>query len=206
MRRPIAIAAAVGTLAVAGTAIAGPGPLGGVFREDRDERRQEFARDLASKLDGVSAQEVDGALRELHAERRAEHRAELARALAGKLEGVSAGDVEQALEKAEERMRQAFEERQRPDRELFVETLASELDKSEREIRNALRAARRDRLESKLDEAVREGRISEERADQIRERIEEGRPGLRLRFRGGGPGGPHGPGGPGGFAMPLPPP
>ena len=207
MRRPIAIAAVLGTLAVAGTAVAGSGggPLGGVFGEDREERQQELARDLASKLDGVSAEQVERALDEVHAERRAEHRAELARALASKLDGVSVEEAEQAIEKAEERLRQAFEDGDRPPRrDVFVQTLASELDKSERQIRNALRAARRERLESKLDEAVREGRISEERANRIRERLEEGPPfGRGLRHRGGPPGFF---GGPGGFEGPPPPP
>jgi len=204
MKRPVAIAAAVGTLAAAGTAVAGPGPLGDVFGEDREERRQEFARDLASKLDGVSAEQVERALREVHEERRAEHRREMARALAAELDGVSAREVEQALEKAHEQTRQSFEEGDRPrrvDRDAFVETLARELDKSEAEVRNALRAARRKRLESKLEEAVREGRISEQRADEIRERIEEGPPFL-FRHRVGPPGLP----GPGGFGGPPSPP
>jgi hypothetical protein len=191
MRRFV-IAASVGALAVGGTAIAAPGdgPLG-LLGGDPEERRAEFARDLASKLEGVNANEVERALEQVQQERRAEHRAELARDLAAQLEGVSAEEAEQALDKAQEQLRQSRGEDFRP-RDNFIETLARELDKSEDQIEKALADARRARLDQKLDEAVKEGRISEGRANGIRERIEEGPPFGRGRFgrRGGfGPGG-----------------
>jgi hypothetical protein len=191
MRRFV-IAASVAALAVGGTAIAAPGdgPLG-VLGGDPEERRAEFARDLASKLEGVNANEVEGALEQVQQERRAEHRAELARDLAAQLEGVSAEEAEQALDKAQEQLRQSRGEDFRP-RDDFIETLARELDKSEDQIEKALADARSARFEQKLDEAVKEGRINEERANEIRERIEERPPFGRGHFgrRGGfGPGG-----------------
>jgi hypothetical protein len=174
MQRPIAVAAAAGALAVGGTAVATPGggPLGGLLGE-HDERKAELARDLASKLDGVSAGEVERALDEVHEERRAEHRKQLAQGLASKLEGVSAEEAERALRKSHEELRHAFE-RGGPPRGEPVATLAQELGKAESEVRRALRAIRRDRLEGELEEAVREGRISEEQAERIRERFERG--------------------------------
>jgi hypothetical protein len=205
MRRPIAIAATAGALAVGGTAIAAPGggPFG-LLGGSPEEHETEFARDIASKLDGVSADQVERALEQVREERHAERQAELARALASELDGVSADEIERALDKAHQRMEQEFKQGEPPERDVFVETLAQELDKSEDQIREALQAAHRARFERKLDDAVESGRIGEERAKEIRERFEDGPPGFRggpgFGGRRGGPG-PHGGGiflGPGG--------
>ena len=213
MRRPIAIAGAVGALAIAGTAIASPGggPLG-LLGGDRDEHRAELARNLAGKLDGVSPGEVNRALGQVERERRARHRAELASGLAAQLD-ESKEKVEEALAKAEERMRRGFREG-RPPREGPHASLARALGKSPEEVRKAFHALHQQRLERELDEAVKEGRISKERAEQIKKRFEDGPPGPRMRFR-HGPGGPGGPGvgpapgpppGGGDFTLPAPPP
>jgi hypothetical protein len=196
MRRPIAVAAAAGALAVGGTAIAAPGdgPLGGLFRGDEKDRQAEFARDLASKLDGVSAAQVQKALGEVRRERQTEARTDLAKALAAKLD-VSTDDVEKALQKGEDQARRSFQRGERP-RATFVETLAKELDKSESDVRKAFRAIQRDHINRELDEAVKEGRLTEKQADRIRRRAEQGPPGFGRRFH-GGPRGFHG--GPRGF-------
>jgi TATA-binding protein-associated factor Taf7 len=209
MRRPLAIAAAAGTLAIAGgTAIAAAGgaPLDGVFGGDRQEHEAEFARDLASRLDGVNADQVERALDDLRRDKQSEHRKAEAKALAAELDGVSAADVEKALRKVEakfERSRERGEWGRRAGGD-FVATLAKELGKTQREIRRAFRAAHQKRFESMLDEAVKEGRLTEQQADRIRERMKSG-PGMfgdgRRGFRGH-----HGPGGPGGFGGPDGPP
>jgi hypothetical protein len=206
MRRPLAIAAAAGTLAVGGTAIAAgdSGPLG-VFGGDHRERQAELARELASRLDGVSAGQVERALEDLRRDKISEHRKAEAKALAAELDGVSADEVEKALEKAQAALLRSRDRGEWPRRGDFVATMAKELGKSEREIRRALRAVHRKRFDGMLDEAVKEGRLTEEQAKRIRERFENGpRP-----FRGGhrrfdrrlhfeGPGGPGFFGGPGG--------
>ena len=216
MRRPIAIAAAAGTLLAGGTAIAatGPGPLDPVFG-DRQDHEAELAKELASRLDGVSADEVEKALDDIHSDKRAEHRKEQAEALAKHLDGVSAAEVEKALEKVE---RKAFSERRSGGRGLrvhrvdLVEQLAKELGKSESEIRKAVRAAHKERFDAMLAEAVKDGRLTEKQADQIRKRFREGPRLFRKghRFHHGGPGfderrGP-GPGPGAGFGPGAPPP
>lgn len=198
MRGKIAIAAVVGALALGGTAVAAAGP-GGVFGSDH---KQELAADLAEQLDGVNANQVENALDAVAEERRAEHRAQMAEGIAGELDGVSADQVEDALAKHEEQMRAAFESGERPDGDSLVTTLADELDRSEDEISAALEASREAAMSEhraealeRLDAAVENGDITEEQADQIRERIESGEGPM-----GHGPGGPGhpGPGGPGG--------
>lgn len=62
----------------------------------------------------------------------------------------------------------------------FLSRVASKLGISQEELSGAIKSAE---LEM-LDEAVAEGRISEERADRVRERIEEGRGFLGLPVRG----------------------
>jgi hypothetical protein len=198
MRRPIAVAAAAGALAVGGTAIAaqGHGPLG-VFGGDGKDRQAEFARDLASKLDGVSAAQVQRALDEVRKERQSEHRTELAKALASKLD-VPSDDVEKALVKAEDQARRSFQ-RGQPPRDPLVQTLAKELDKSEADVRKAFQAVQRDHIDRELDQAVKEGRLTEKQADTIRKRAEQGPPRFGRRLHRG----PRGFGGPG-VGVPLP--
>lgn len=177
----VAVITAAGVLAVAGgtaAAFPGGGPLG-VAREDPKEEKAEFAREVATKLDGVSAAQVERALDQVHRERHAEHRRELAGALAAELDGVSQDEAENALEKQEAAMRRAFERRELPYGPP-QETLAKELGVSRADLHAAFRA-------------IHERRMGEGT--------------IRFEMRGPGRGG-HvrpGPGGPA-FAMPAPPP
>ena len=224
MRRQKQAAAGVATvlaLGVGATAVAAPGgdgPLGGVFGPSPQERRAEQARDLAKELK-LPEQRVRQAIDRVGEKRRAEHHAERAKELAKRLD-VSEDDASQALEKGREALRKEFESnrgregfRPRGARNAFLKAVAAELDKSTEEVRKALQGIRKDRLNAKLAEAVKEGRLTQEQADQIKEQAEK-RPG-RFHFRGGhGPGGPGGPGGPppggggrnGDFMPPPPPP
>jgi hypothetical protein len=193
MRRRIAIAAVIGGLALTGTAMAGGGGPGGLFGGPGSE---ELAQDLASQLDGVTPGEVEQALDSVAEQRSEERRAEMAAGIAAELDGVDADAVADALAKHEEQVRSAIESGERPDMSGLVTTLSEELGKSEAEITKALDAARESEMEAhkadalkRLDEAVANGDVTDEQADQIREQIENG-PGP------GGPGG-HGPGGPG---------
>jgi len=191
MRKAILIAVAVGAIVVGGTAFAysgGPGPFG-----NNDERQAELASDLAAQLDGVNPNEVEQALDTVREENRAEHRQQMAEAIASQLDSVSADQVESALETVHEQIQAAGENGERPERGVFATTLADELGVSEEEIQSALQAAHQEKAEQRLNEAVEPGNLTQEEADQIRERIEngEGRGGR------GGPGGPgFGPGGP----------
>ncbi len=187
MKKPIAITAAVLAIGAAGTAVAAPG--GGVFGGgDREQRQAEFAADLAQKLDGVNRSEVEQGLEELRAEREAEMLDERAEALASSLDGVSVSEARAALES----VRESVGEGQRPDPSELEAALAEELGVSVEE----LSQARESEMKQRLDQAVEDGAITEEQADEIRERIESGE--LPPKGpHGGGPGGPDGPGGPG---------
>ena len=232
-KKAAAGAAAVLALGVGATAVAAPGgngPLGGVFGPDRGERKAEQARDLAKELK-LPEDRVRRAIDRVGEKHRAEHRAEMAKALAKQLD-VSEADAAKALDSGRQALEKQFQSqrdrrqfRPRAANEAFVKAIADELNKSTDEVRKALKAARRAKLNGKLDEAVKEGRLTQKQADEIKKRAEQGGP-MRFRFhRGGPPGGPgFGPpeGGPpglgpdgdgppgqrrgGGFQAPAPPP
>ncbi len=194
MRKAILIAVAVGALVVGGTAFAypgGPGPFGG----NDGERQAELASDLAAQLDGVNPNEVEQALDTVREQKMTEHRQQQAEAISSQLDGVNADQVESALETVQSNIQDAIENGERPERGQFATTLADELGVSEEEIQTALQAAHQEKGEQRLNDAVESGDLTEEEADQIRERMENGE-------RGAGPGGPghHGPrgAGPGG--------
>ena len=195
MRKAILIAVAIGALAIGGTAFAypgGPGPFG-----NNDERQAEFAGDIASQLDGVNANQIEQALDTVREDKMTEHREAQAEAISSQLDGVSAEQVSSALEKHQAAVQDAIENGERPERGDLATTLAEELGVSEEEIQTALQTAHQEQGEQRLNDAVESGDLTEEEADQIRERMangpSEGGPGGP-----GGPGGQRGPGGPGG--------
>ena len=213
MRRP-AILGGIAALAVAGTAIAAPGSPVGLLGGDEDPQR-EFATELARELGGVSSGEVERAMEAVAERHLAERRAEMAAAIAAGLDGVSAERVEAALEAGEQQMRRSFEAGEPPAPGDLAESLAADLGVGEDEVERALEAAREQELdehraeaERRLDEAVEQGRISEEQADELRERLEQGPPVPEHGPGGPGlaPGGPPpiGPGGPGGSPPMVP--
>jgi len=200
-----AIAGAALALAAVTTALATPGdgPLAllGGGGGDRDERRAEHARALGEKL-GVDPGRVERALGEINSERREARQDALARAVAERLD-VPAGDAERAVERAfaVTRPERGLPRPERGERGEkggpLARAIANELDKRPQEVREALQAFRRERLEQRLPEAVREGRLTERQADELRERIKSRR-GRGLGRRGGpGFGPPHGGHGPG---------
>ena len=211
MRRKKTVAAsvvAVLALAAGTTAIAAPGdgPLG-LFKGAGD-RRAEQAQALGEKL-GVEPARVERALDEVLRERHEERQDEMARALAERLK-VPQADAERALERAfaakRDRRDGPPERRERGERGgAMAQVIATELDKTPEQVKEALTAIRRERFEARLAEGVREGRITEDQAKEIRERAEAGG-GRGFGPRHGGPGhGPadgfggfDGPGGPGG--------
>ena len=203
VRTKVATGVVVAAVAITGTAAAaGAGPGGGLFGGPNEE----LAEDLASHLDGVSAEEVGDALEAVGEQRQEEHLTARAESLASQLDGVSTEEVAAALESIHQQARDSFENGERPEPGSLEADLASELGISEEELTAAMEAAReagmdqhQAEMEQRLDDAVESGEITEEQAEQIRDRIENG----------GGPGGPghHGPGdfgghGPGGFDGP----
>jgi hypothetical protein len=209
----------VGALAVAGTALAagGGGPLG-FMNGGRDQQDARLAKDLASKLNGVSPAQVQKALGQVRDERMAKRRKEEASAIAAELDGVSTADVEKALTKLEAKHERSESQGNRRSfrrglrRDDFAAGLATELHKSTADVQRALQAARKKQFDASLAQAVKNGRITQKQADQIKKNFQNGRhggPGFRGKFHGpdGGPpngrprnGGP----GPGSFGGPPP--
>jgi hypothetical protein len=193
-KKAVAGAATVLVLGVGATAVgapAGHGPLGEVFGPDPQERRAEQARDLAKELK-LPEDRVRRAIDRVGEKRQAEHRAEKAKELAKALD-VSEAAATKALEKGRAALEKQFQGR-RDRRQLrpgaahraFVKAIAEELDKGPAEVRKALNAARAAKLDAKLDEAVKEGRLTQKQADAIKKRAERGGP-MRFRFHRGGP-------------------
>lgn len=183
----------------------------------RDQQDARLAKDLASKLNGVSPAQVQKALGEVRDERMAKRRNEEASAIAAELDGVSTSDVEKALTKLEAKHERSDRpgDRRSFRRDGFAAGLAAELHKSTADVQKALQAARKKQFDARLDQAVKNGRITQKQADQIKKNFQNGPPGFRggrhgfpggPRFRGklGGPGdGPPGEG-PGSFGGPPP--
>ena len=206
------LALAAGTTAIAAT---GGGPLG--LFGDRDDHRAEEAQALGKKL-GVDPARVDRAMQEVHQERRDARRDEMSAALAKKL-GVPQADVARALDKAFAAKRAEFdrarESGQRPDRgergehrDELARAVAAEVNKPPEEVQKALEAVHQERFEVRLAEGVKEGRITEKQADEIRREMKpgfgpghggpgHGGPGGHGGFGGAGPDGPDRPGGDG---------
>lgn len=227
MRRRTMAGTAAGVLALAAgtTAIAAPGggPLG--LLGDREERHGEEAQALGKKL-GVAPRRVERALHEVRRERREARQDAFAAELAKRLD-VPAADAERALERGfaatRPELRRGFERGKRSERgeqpnrgaraerrerrDELAGAIAGELDKSPGEVTRALGAIRAERIEQRLGEAVRAGRLTEGQADEILERAKSGEaPGLhRLGRPFGPPGGGHRRGGPGGPGLGGPP-
>jgi len=181
----------------------------------RDRQDARLAKDLASKLNGVSPAQVQKALGQVRDERMAKRRNEEASAIAAELDGVSTSDVEKALTKLEAKHersdnpgdRRSFRRGLR--RDGFAAGLAAELHKSTADVQKALQAARKKQFDARLDQAVKNGRITQKQADQIKKNFQNGPPGVRGPGHGGpgfrgkfGP--PSGGPGPGSFGGPPP--
>jgi hypothetical protein len=180
----------------------GSGPLG-FMRGDREQRDAQLAKDLAAKLHGPSASEIQKALGQVQDERMAQHRKAEAAAIAAELNGVSADQVDKALQKLEaRRMRQGPPQpgqlrRFRGDGQGLAAGLAKELGKSTAEVRKALQAARKKEFNAEIDQAVKDGRLTRAQAARIKKNFRNGPPfgrrGFRRDFDGDGVGHGYGP-------------
>ena len=205
--------AAVLVVAIGATASAnggGRGPLG-FLRGDPEEERAQYAKDLAGEL-GIDQNRVEDAIDSVEQKRRDAFETEQAKALADKLD-VSEADAKKALQEAHEKLRDEIGPPPRIKRlgedpprikrlgeDPFVKALAEALDKDVADVRKALRDIARDKLESKLDEAVKDGSLTKEQADRIRKKMQSGAG--RFSLHAHGPGHGPGPGGPGkGFGL-----
>jgi hypothetical protein len=203
----VVLAIAIGATA---SASGGGGPLG-FLKGDREQERAQYAKDLAGKL-GIDQNKVEQAMSDVEKQRREAFETEQAKALADKLD-VSEADAKKALEAGFAAVR----DRGRPPspgqqgNDPFVKAVADSLDKDVADVRKALRDIQRDKLESRLDAAVKSGHLTKEQADQIKKRIESGQgpkfgPPGGHGFGSGGPGGGPPGGGMPGFAPGMAPP
>jgi ribosomal protein S9 len=197
-----AVVGVVLALAVAATAVAattgGATPLGKLFAADRAEHRAQLAHDLAGKL-GVPEVRVTQALDQVRSERQQAHLREHAQLLAKQL-NVPEQDAQRALEQA----RSDLAARRSaggppPARGAFVQSIARSLHKTPAEVKQALKAIRKQMLDNRLSQAVANGTLTKQQADQIRQRRESGafrhgrHAGHGWRGFGGPPPGPDGP-------------
>jgi hypothetical protein len=208
--RTLAVGAVAGALAVGGTAVAAAGAGGplGFIKGDRDQNDAQLAQDLAAKLHGPSASEIQKALGQVRDERMAKRRKAEAAAIGAELGGVSADDVDKALQKLEAKHERSgppkdFGRGRRLHRHDFAADLAKQLGKKTADVRKALQAARKKQFAAMLDQAVKDGRLSKAQADAMKKRFQSGPPHFGRGFRHGGPG--HGGPGRPGFGGPPPP-
>jgi hypothetical protein len=196
MKKPIAVLATVVALAAGGVAVASAASGGGVFGSP-EEQRAEFATDLASRLDGVTAEEIETGLSEIGAERKEEMLQRRAGQLAAGLDGVTVEQARTALESLEPDSGSAT----RPDPRQMEKELAAALGVTVTELRQAHRQAHRSEMNAQLERAVDEGVMTSKQAARIRRQSRNPRAG---HGRGGPPGGPGQVGGFGGPGGPPP--
>ena len=158
-------------LAVAATTTAVALPDGHSATQKRAEQhRQAQAKALGGKL-GISAGRVEKAMDQVRADRREKHQDQRAAGIASRL-GVPASKVERGLEKGAATRRAATEKKDR--RGAIVDAVAEQTGKSKNEVRSAMKATAKARLEQKLKEARADGTITDKRADRIQKRIDSG--------------------------------
>jgi hypothetical protein len=187
----------------------GSGPLGFMKGDNQDAQ---LAKDLAAKLHGPSASEIQKALGQVRDERMAQRRKAEAAAIAAQLDGVSADQVDKALQKLEQARppKPGQFRRFHGNGDGLAARLAKELNKSTAEVRKALQAARKKQFDAQIDQAVKNGRLTKAQAAKIKKNFQNGPRfgrggfghGFRHRFDGDGPGGGPPPGAPGGSDAP----
>ena len=104
--------------------------------------------------------------------------------------------------------RQEMEQRRKEAETRYVEALAKNLNMDSATVRAALEQTQKDMQAHRIEEikqAVKDGKLTQEQADQIIERIQNAPPGLLFGPGPGFPPGPPPPGGPGGPRGPRPP-